>query len=65
MIDETTLATIFSKPPPFTEEELKIVIQKYRENREQFLSGAKVVKTKAKAKAAGVGPSINLDDIEL
>lgn len=63
MPDETTLAQVFAKTPPFTEAELTLVISKFRESREQFLLGAKAPKAAKKVK--GEKPSIDLDSIEL
>ena len=63
MADETTLAQVFSKPPPYTDEERALVIAKFRESRAQFLTQGKVTKTKAPKAAAG--PKIDLSNIEL
>lgn len=62
MADETTLAQVFSKPPPYTEEELTLVIARFRESRAQFVTQGKAPKA-VKAKAAK--PDLSNLDIEL
>ena len=65
MTDETTIAQIFAKAPPYTDAERALVIQKFRESREQFCSQGKVTKAKAPKAAKSSGPTISLDDIQL
>lgn len=60
MPDETTLAIVFSKPPPYTEAEKRLVIETYRANRIQYLAAGKAPRA-AKPK----GEKIDTLDIEL
>lgn len=60
MDDPTTLAQIFSKQPPYTDEELSTVIGEYRAKRTAYLTGAKTKPAKA-----AKGTPVDLEDLAL
>lgn len=65
MIDETTLAQVFAKAPPYTDAELQLVINKFRESREQFLLNGKVSKEKKAKEPKAKGPSLSIMDLDI
>ncbi len=65
MIDETTIAQVFAKAPPYTEAERALVVQKFRESREQFVTQGKVTKEKKAKEPKAKGVALSIDDLEL
>lgn len=63
MTDQTALALVFSKAPPWTDEELALAITELREKRSAYLSAPK--KAPKAPKSTGQKVDISAMDIEL